>query len=180
MMRGRLAAIVLAVSFALMVGMLLAACRGGSDDKGAGTVKPVDGDTVSVHYRGTLDNGEVFDEDTGREPLSFVVGQHQVIDGFDAAVRTLSVGQKTTTRLEPAQAYGERRGDLVIDVPRNRAPEGVKLGDKVQLSNGTPAVVVDLTAENVRIDANPPLAGKALTFEIELLSIKHGSPAPGK
>lgn len=130
-----------------------------------------DGDEVSVHYRGTLDGGEEFDSSQGGEPLTFTVGGGQVIPGFDDAVRGLAVGEKRKVRLEAKEAYGERRDDLVIAVPKANAPEGLKVGDRVLLGN-TPATVEEITNEMVRVDANHPLAGQALTFEIEVMGIK--------
>lgn len=139
-------------------------------EKGGRLVKS--GDTVSVHYRGTLDDGMEFDSSQGREPLSFTVGSGQVIAGFDAAVMGLKVGDKNKVRLEPAKAYGERRQDLLIIFPPAQVPSGLKLGDHVQLSNGQSGVVVNVDAAGVTVDANHMLAGKALTFEVELVSIK--------
>lgn len=130
------------------------------------------GNTVTVHYRGTLDDGEEFDSSKGREPLAFEVGSGQVIAGFDDAVRGMAIGESKTFRLEPAEAYGEKRDDLIIEAPRDQAPEGLVLGDRVQLGNGIPAVVVEITDEIVRVDANHALAGQALTFEIDLVSIQ--------
>ncbi len=132
---------------------------------------PKAGDTVRVHYRGTLDNGEEFDSSEGREPLEFTVGAGQVIAGFDAMVLDLEVGGKAKKRLEAAEAYGEARDDLMGVMPKAQAPDGVELGSRVQLSTGQPAVVVEVTDEIVRLDANHPLAGQALTFEIELVAI---------
>ena len=129
------------------------------------------GDSVQVHYTGTLDNGEVFDSSQGREPLPFVVGSDQVIPGFDAAVIGLAVGESRKVRIEPAEAYGERRDDLVLEVPADQAPAGLSVGDQVQLQSGAVAVVEAVTPETVTIDANHPLAGQALTFEIELVAI---------
>ena len=131
-----------------------------------------DGDTVTVHYRGTLDNGEEFDSSRGQEPLTFVVGKGQVISGFDDAVRGLSVGQGAKVRLEPDKAYGQYDDKLIFEVPSAQSPEGLKAGDRVRLGNGAPAVIVEVTPQIVRVDANHPLAGKALTFEIELVAIK--------
>ena len=129
------------------------------------------GDTVAVHYRGTLDDGSEFDSSKGRDPLTFTVGSGQVIAGFDEAVMGLKVGDKNKVRLEPAKAYGERRNDLVVTVPADRAPAGLKVGDQVQVS-GVPAVVTNVDASGVTVDANHRLAGKALTFEVELVSVK--------
>ena len=130
-----------------------------------------DGDTVAVHYRGTLDDGTEFDSSEGRDPLSFVVGSGQVIAGFDDAVRGLAVGESRTVRIEPEDAYGEYTEEAVIDFPADSAPEGLQVGDAVTLGNGGRGTVLEITDEFVKIDANHPLAGEALTFEIELVSI---------
>ncbi len=130
------------------------------------------GDGVSVHYHGTLDDGEVFDSSRQRAPLDFVVGGGQMITGFDQAVRGLAVGDLVTVRIEPEEAYGIRDERLILEFPSADAPEGIQVGDQVQLSNGQRAVVIELTHEIVRIDANHALAGQALTFEIELVAIR--------
>ncbi len=131
-----------------------------------------DGDRVTVHYHGTLANGEVFDSSRGGEPFPFVVGAGDVIAGFDAAVRGLGVGESVTVTLTPEEAYGEHTEELVFEVPKAEAPEGIAAGDQVQLGNGAPAVIVEVTDEIVRVDANHPLAGEALTFEIEVVGIQ--------
>jgi FKBP-type peptidyl-prolyl cis-trans isomerase 2 len=130
-----------------------------------------DGDSVAVHYRGTLDDGTEFDSSEGRDPLTFVVGSGQVIAGFDDAVRGLAVGESRTVRIEPEDAYGEYTEEAVIDFPAESAPEGLEVGDAVTLGNGGRGTVLEITDEFVKIDANHPLAGEALTFEIELVSI---------
>jgi FKBP-type peptidyl-prolyl cis-trans isomerase 2 len=130
-----------------------------------------DGDTVAVHYRGTLDDGSEFDSSAGRDPLTFVVGSGQVIAGFDDAVRGLAVGESRTVRIEPEDAYGEYTEEAVIDFPAESAPEGLEVGDAVTLGNGGRGTVLEITDEFVKIDANHPLAGQALTFEIELVSV---------
>lgn len=130
-----------------------------------------DGDTVAVHYRGRLDDGTEFDSSQGREPLSFVVGSGRVIAGFDDAVRGLAVGEARTVRIEPKDAYGEYNPEAIIDFPADSAPEGLEVGDAVTLGNGGRGTVVEISDEFVKIDANHPLAGEALTFEIELVSI---------
>lgn len=131
-----------------------------------------DGDSVAVHYRGTTDDGVEFDSSRGRDPLEFVVGAGQMIAGFDAAVHGMAVGDTVTVRLEPAEAYGERDESMILEFPASEAPEGLKVGDPVSLNNGARAVVLEVTDEIVRIDANHQLAGEALTFEIEMVSIK--------
>jgi FKBP-type peptidyl-prolyl cis-trans isomerase 2 len=130
-----------------------------------------DGDSVKVHYHGTFDDGEVFDSSRDGEPLPFTVGTGQVIDGFDNAVKGLGVGDSVKVHLEPAQAYGEHSDEMVLQVPADQAPQGLSAGDQVRLQNGQTAVVQEVTPEFVRIDANHPLAGRALNFEIELVAI---------
>ncbi len=132
---------------------------------------PGTGDTVSVHYTGTLDDGTEFDSSRGREPLTFEMGAGQLISGFEAAVTGLEVGESTTVRLDPARAYGEPMPELMMEVPSEHAPDGLTVGDMVMLGNGAQAVVVGLDTDTVTIDANHPLAGQALTFHIELVSI---------
>jgi len=131
-----------------------------------------EGDTVAVHYKGTLEDGEVFDSSEGRAPLEFVVGSGQVIAGFDDAVTGMAVGETVTVTLPPAEAYGERREDLVVDVDASGAPDGLKAGDRVRLANGAAATVLSVGADVVRVDANHELAGKTLIFEIELVEIR--------
>ncbi len=130
------------------------------------------GDSVAVHYHGTLDDGSIFDSSRQREPLQFVVGSGQLIPGFDNAVLGLSIGESVTVRLAAADAYGEARTDLVITVPIDQAPPGLVVGDRVELVNGAVANVTAVTDAGVTMDANHPLAGQALTFEIELVAIK--------
>ncbi len=130
-----------------------------------------DGDSVEVHYTGTLDDGSEFDSSRGRDPLSFVVGSGQVISGFDDAVRGLAVGDSRTVRIEPENAYGEVNPELVLEFPADQAPEGLSPGDLVTLGNGQQATVLEVTDETVTIDANHPLAGQALTFDVELVAI---------
>lgn len=129
------------------------------------------GDTVSVHYRGTLDDGSEFDSSAGRDPLQFTVGAGQVIPGFDTAVVGMTVGDKKEVRLEPDDAYGERNDERVISVPKEQAPEGLEVGQQVLLGEA-PATVVDINDDGVTVDANHPLAGQALTFEIELVGVE--------
>lgn len=128
------------------------------------------GDKVSVHYTGTLDDGKQFDSSKGREPLQFTVGAGDVIAGFDQAVTGLKVGESKKVRMEAKDAYGERRDDLIVNVPAAQAPTGLAVGQTVSLG-GRPAVVTAISAESVTVDANHELAGKALTFEVELVSI---------
>lgn len=131
-----------------------------------------DGDRVAVHYHGTLDDGSVFDSSLEREPFVFVVGAGQVIAGFDEMVRGLAVGEKVTRRLEPRLAYGERREDLILEVPRADIPAGLVEGDSIRFTSGATGVIVELTASTAKVDANHQLAGQALTFELELVEFR--------
>jgi peptidylprolyl isomerase len=128
------------------------------------------GDTVAVHYTGRLDSGEVFDSSRGREPLSFTVGEGSIIAGFEAGVSGLGVGESRSVRVEPTDGYGERRDDLVVQVDRSQAPEGLAPDDQVRIGDH-PAVVTEVTDEHVVVDANHPLAGQALNFEVEVVDI---------
>lgn len=138
----------------------------------AGIRRAVDGDTVLVHYHGTLADGEVFDSSRGRDPFSFTVGAGQVIPGFDEAVRGLAVGESVTARLEPEQAYGPRQEALQFTVPRGEVPPDVTAGVMLRTADGAQAVVIAVDDETVALDANHPLAGQTLTFELELVAIQ--------
>ena len=129
-----------------------------------------EGDDVAVHYTGTLDSGEQFDSSVGGQPLEFTVGAGQMIPGFDAAVRGMRIGEKKTARLEAADAYGEPRDDLIIEVPREQLPEDIVVGEQGSMG-GIPVTILDITDEIVRLDGNHRLAGETLTFEIEIVSI---------
>jgi FKBP-type peptidyl-prolyl cis-trans isomerase 2 len=135
------------------------------------------GDTVRVHYTGSLDDESVFDSSRDREPLEFTIGTGQVIPGFEEAVIGLEPGGSARTRIEAEQAYGPRREDLRIAIDRDQFPDGMKVsaGDHLQMhtqdGQELPVQVVAVGEESVTVDANHPLAGKALTFEIELVEI---------
>jgi FKBP-type peptidyl-prolyl cis-trans isomerase 2 len=131
-----------------------------------------DGDIVEVHYVGTLDDGSQFDSSRDRgTPLSFTVGTGQVISGFDTAVRGAQVGNTNTVRMEAADAYGEWTEENVLELPYDSSQGELVAGDRVTLSNGQSAEVLEVSAATVKLDANHPLAGEALTFEIEILVI---------
>jgi FKBP-type peptidyl-prolyl cis-trans isomerase 2 len=166
--RRRSHAVTAALTALAALATVLVAC---GDSEGNARVAQ-DGDKVQVHYHGTLDDGEVFDSSRERAPLPFTVGSGGVINGFDDAVRGLAVGESVTVRLEPADAYGERSDDRILSVPIDQVPEGVSVGAQLQLSNGLRATVTAVSDETVTLDANHELAGKALTFEIELVSIE--------
>ncbi len=135
------------------------------------------GDTVRIHYTGTLSDGSVFDSSEGRDPLEFTLGSGQVIPGFDNAVDGMSVGDKKVAEIPADQAYGPRQDDAMQDVPREQIPAEIPLevGLQLQMQAPTgqvvPVTVVEITDETVKLDANHMLAGKDLTFAIELVSI---------
>ena len=135
-----------------------------------------DGDLVEVHYTGTFDDGSTFDSSRERgAPLSFTVGTGEVIPGFDKAVHGLVVGESITARMLPADAYGEWSEDLVVEVPYGPSQGDVAVGDEVFLNTGQPAVVLEVKEGAVVLDTNHSLAGKTLTFEIEVVAITRPS-----
>lgn len=135
------------------------------------------GDTVHVHYTGRLDDGTVFDASEGRDPLAFTIGGGQVIEGFEQAVDGMVVGTEKTVRIPADEAYGTRRDDLLIEVPREQLPEemDVEVGMQLQLrredGGAVPVTVAETADEKIVLDANHPLAGEALTFELQLVAI---------
>ncbi|MBK5096513.1 MAG: FKBP-type peptidyl-prolyl cis-trans isomerase [Gemmatimonadetes bacterium] len=135
------------------------------------------GDTVKVHYTGSLDDDFIFDSSRDREPLQFTIGTGQVIPGFEEAVIGLEPGATARTHIPAEQAYGPKIEELRISVERSQLPAGleVQLGDQLQMQTQdgqtVPVEVVELADESVVVDANHPLAGKALTFEIELVEV---------
>jgi peptidylprolyl isomerase len=136
------------------------------------------GDTVHVHYRGTLDDGTEFDSSAGADPISFTLGSGEVIPGFEDAIEGMSAGEKKTQHIPAENAYGERRDELVFTVSKDQMPDGggeIEVGDmlRVGFPDGSSAAVQVANVEegNVTLDANHPLAGKNLTFELELVKI---------
>ena len=135
------------------------------------------GDTVRVHYTGKLADGSVFDSSEGRDPLEFTVGSGQVIPGFDAAVAGMSPGDERSVTIPAADAYGDRKDDLMIVVERSQLPQDIEasVGQQLQLSQEGRAFVVtvaDVTDESITLDANHPLAGEDLTFDLHLVGIE--------
>jgi peptidylprolyl isomerase len=135
------------------------------------------GDSVKVHYTGKLDDGTVFDSSVGREPLDFTVGAGQLIAGFDEAVVGMALGEKKTVRIAAEQAYGPHNPEMTLQVPRSDLPADIQpeLGMQLEASqeggHSMVVTVVEVTDESVTFDANHPLAGKALTFEIEVVEL---------
>ncbi|SRR6056297_1161956 len=135
------------------------------------------GDTVRIHYTGTLSDGSVFDSSEGRDPLEFTVGSGQIIPGLDKALPEMEVGEKKRVEVASDEAYGPVQDEAKQAVPRSEIPEDIPLEVGLQLQarneNGEvmPLTVVELSDEAVVLDANHPLAGKDLTFDIELVAI---------
>ncbi|MFO7963696.1 MAG: peptidylprolyl isomerase [Desulfobacterales bacterium] len=132
---------------------------------------------VSVEYTGTLENGEVFDSSSGRPPLEVKMGAGQVIKGFEEALMGMTINEKKKITIEPEDAYGQRDDSLLHDFPRSNVPPEVdpKKGQIVGLQTPdgqqVPAQVISVDEEKVILDLNHPLAGQALTFDIEVVGI---------
>ncbi|HYE66430.1 MAG TPA: peptidylprolyl isomerase [Pyrinomonadaceae bacterium] len=135
------------------------------------------GDTVRIHYTGRLEGGEVFDSSEGGEPLEFQVGSGQVINGFDQGVREMSIGDKRTIEIEADDAYGPRIEELVQSVART----GLNLGAEPQVGmtlalqlpdgNQIPVTITQVTEDSITLDANHPLAGQKLIFDVEMVGM---------
>jgi peptidylprolyl isomerase/FKBP-type peptidyl-prolyl cis-trans isomerase SlpA len=134
------------------------------------------GDTVSVHYTGRLEDGTVFDSSREREPLTFEVGAGQVIEGFENAVVGMETGESQTEEIPSEQAYGDRNPKMVVEVDKEQVgggdPEvGQQLQVHLQGGQTIPAIITDVGDSTVTIDANHPLAGKTLVFDIEVVDV---------
>jgi len=134
------------------------------------------GKSVLVHYTGKFEDGEIFDTSLveGREPIKTVVGQGNLIKGFEEGLVGMTEGEKKTIEVEPEKGYGEYLDGLVITIKKDQVPEGVKVGDVLQSESerGTINVTVtEVTEDTVKIDANHPMAGKKLIFELEVVNI---------
>lgn len=135
------------------------------------------GDTVRIHYTGTLDDGTQFDSSAGREPLEFALGGGQVIPGFDNAVDGMAIGECKTVTIAPEEAYGQRHEQLVQQVSRDALPDDMEPAVGMHLQSQSPdgqvmnLVVTEVADDTITVDANHPLSGQALTFDIELVEI---------
>ena len=135
------------------------------------------GDKVTVHYTGKLADGSIFDTSVGEEPLVFTLGEGELIEGFEEGILNMSVGEKKTVTIAPEKAYGEPQEDMVLEIPLAEMPPDLELevGDELELTNeeDEPMIVTisQLTNDYVTLDANPPLAGETLTFDLELVTI---------
>jgi peptidylprolyl isomerase len=135
------------------------------------------GDTVKIHYTGKFDDGTVFDASSEGEPLEFVIGQGQVIAGVEEAVIGMNPEETKTAVIPPEKAYGQYHEDMVVEVEKNKFPEhiqpepGLELELKQENGESVYVVVTNVSDEEVTLDANHPLAGKDLTFDIRLMEI---------
>ncbi len=137
------------------------------------TVK--NGDTVKVHYTGKFENGDIFDSSVEREPLKVTIGEGMVIPGFENAILGMEINEKKTVTISPEEGYGEQSAENMIEMPKSSLPEGmeVEIGMPLHLTNNEghtiPVMVAEILDESIKLDANHPLAGKTLVFEIELI-----------
>ena len=135
------------------------------------------GDTVKIHYTGTLDDGTQFDSSSGRDPLQFTLGSGQVIPGFDKAVEGMAVGDSKSGNIPPEDAYGQRHDQMIQDVPKTALPDDLEPVEGMALqAQGQDGQVINLTVtavsdDSITVDGNHPLAGQALNFSIELVDI---------
>lgn len=144
--------------------------------------KVKNGDKVKVHYHGKLTNGETFDSSEGRQPLEFEVGSGMVIKGFDDGVTGMIVGEKKTINIPYNEAYGPRNTEMMIDVPKENFPKDMQLevGMPLMMSDASgqnmEVIVAQIKENSVVLDANHPLAGQDLIFDIELVELTGGTP----
>ncbi|MBE9514547.1 MAG: peptidylprolyl isomerase [Chloroflexi bacterium] len=162
------------LGLALVIGI---ACGGGGEEE-EGTAQAKDGDTVQVHYTLKLEDGTVFDTSIGGDPLQFTIGDGQLIPGFEQAVVGMSPGESKTVEIPADEAYGPYLEELVMVVDRDQLPEDLQpeVGQQLQIRqpDGQTILVkvIDVSESSVTLDANHPLAGEDLTFDIELVEIK--------
>lgn len=135
------------------------------------------GDTVKLHYTGTLADGSTFDSSAGRDPLEFTVGSGQIIPGLDVAIPGMVVGDKKTVVIAPEEAYGPRHAEGIQAVPREQFPDDIPLEVGTALQVQTPTgqqmavTITGVSDDEIVLDANHPLAGETLTFDIEMIAI---------
>lgn len=135
------------------------------------------GDTVKVHYTGKLQDGTQFDSSVGSDPLEFTIGAGQLIAGFDNGVVGMTVGDKKTVTIPAAEAYGERNEELIVDIEKSQLPPeadpqvGLMLQSQQPDGNLINLMIIEVTDTSVKVDANPPLAGETLIFDIELVEV---------
>jgi FKBP-type peptidyl-prolyl cis-trans isomerase 2 len=133
-----------------------------------------EGSKVKLHYTGKLEDDNVFDTSKDREPLEFTVGEGQLIPGFEKGVIGMNVGDTKTIEINPEEAYGPVREELINEVPKENLPEGVEVGHMLQAQTEQGPVnvkVVELNETTGKVDANHPLAGKKLIFDLEVVEV---------
>ena len=136
-----------------------------------------DNTRVLVHYTGKLEDGTIFDSTEGEEPLEVTMGTEMVLPKFEEAIQALEVGEKTTVSIDAEEGYGEYQDELLLAMPKDHFPGDIPMERGVELTLHSPegeeypAVIVDVEEDTVMIDANHPLAGETLTFEIELVQV---------
>jgi peptidylprolyl isomerase len=156
----------------LVVAVLIPGCSAADD-----IVRAKDGNTVQVNYTGKLADGTVFDSSVGRQPLEVILGKGQVIPGFEKAILGMKVGENKTVNISANDAYGPYRSELIFEVPKEKLPTGVtpQVGQQLRGSQADGstmvATIIKIGDKTVTLDANAPLAGKDLTFEIGLVKI---------
>ena len=135
------------------------------------------GDTIKLHYKGTLSDGKVFDSTEGKDPFEFDLGAGQVIEGFELAITGMAEGEKKTVVIPADQAYGESNPEYVVEAQNDQLPQDMKMEIGMQLMMPVPGgesisvTVIEVNDDGVTLDANPPLAGEELTFELEVVGI---------
>jgi len=135
------------------------------------------GNTVKVHYTGKLKDGTIFDSSKDKEPLEFIIGDGKMIKGFDVAVEGMKVGDDKSITIPSDEAYGEKREDMMLDVPLDQVPAEIKpevgmdLSIQNQQGQPTPVKVVHVDESKITLDANHPLAGQDLVFDINLVDV---------
>jgi len=135
------------------------------------------GDSIKVHYTGRFENGQVFDSSIGRDPVEFEIGAGMIIRGFETAVISMKPGEKKTVTVLPEDGYGNYDENLLLEMPKDKIPGNInpEVGLELQLvnkqGNALPVVVKEIVEKTIKLDANHPLAGKVLVFDLELLEI---------
>ena len=135
------------------------------------------GSKVKIHYTGTLNDGTVFDSSDGKEPLEFTIGNSEVIPGFENEIKNMKLNEEKTIKINPKEAYGEKNGQLIREIPKNKLPNemNIEVGSRIILKS--PAgqqiygMVDKIEEDKIFIDFNHPLAGKELTFKIKVIAI---------
>lgn len=140
--------------------------------------RATEGDKVQVHYTGKLPDGTVFSTSEGKQPVQFTIGKGDVIPGLEKAILGMAQGESKSVEIPAAQGFGPRRQDLIVQVDRNQVPDNMpaKVGQRLPLqlrAQGQPvdAVMIDVSEERLTLDANHPLAGKDLSFDVELVKV---------